>query len=130
MPLGTGNDLARVLGWIRHTKNSRLRACDVAKLLLKARVSVLDCWTVRLRVAESGHVWRARGKGKGQLLQEKELFLTMRNYASLGFDAEIACVEWAASAHGRRARPCATPERSCCALQVRLRGSPPRHRVE
>ena len=74
LPLGTGNDLARVLGWGKGVQldalPSRLEALD------EARVAMLDRWAVRGTLPEgTSHV-------------------QMFNYLSLGVDAKAALL-WA-----------------------------------
>lgn len=74
LPLGTGNDLSRVLGW------GESFSCDtpidhIMKNVATAQAVMLDRWTVRIL-------------GRLLPLPPKELF--MNNYFSVGVDALVA----------------------------------------
>ena len=68
LPLGTGNDLARVLGWGKSFRRERMLA-QIAKLD-RARVAALDRWRMRGRLPE--------GRTETRLC----------NYCSIGVDAK------------------------------------------
>jgi hypothetical protein len=74
LPLGTGNDLARVLGWGKGVRFEALRSRLVA--LDGARVALLDRWRI------SGTI------------PENRTEVVMSNYLSIGVDAKAALL-WA-----------------------------------
>jgi diacylglycerol kinase (ATP) len=74
LPLGTGNDLARVLGWGKGVRFEGISAHLAA--LDSARVALLDRWTVR------------------GSLPEGETERSLSNYMSIGVDARAALI-WA-----------------------------------
>ncbi|KAJ8957439.1 hypothetical protein NQ318_004919 [Aromia moschata] len=77
IPLGTGNDLSRVLGW--GTENSTdLHVDTILKNVQKARLSELDRWKVE--IISTRHL--------GLKLPTKTNF--MYNYLSVGVDAQVA----------------------------------------
>ncbi|XP_050512188.1 diacylglycerol kinase epsilon isoform X1 [Diabrotica virgifera virgifera] len=77
IPLGTGNDLSRVLNW-GHQNSSELDVEEVLKNIIDAKVSELDRWKVE--VISNRHL--------GLKLPNKTYF--MYNYASIGVDAQVA----------------------------------------
>lgn len=81
MPLGTGNDLARVLGWGKSFRPERV-AAQLEKLDC-ARVAALDRWSMR------------------GTLPDGQTDLQLCNYCSIGVDAKAALL-WARLS---RARP-------------------------
>ncbi|KAI1306500.1 Diacylglycerol kinase epsilon [Halotydeus destructor] len=74
IPLGTGNDLSRVLGW-GESFSFDTPVDDVMNKILRAQVVALDRWKVRL-------------SSRIIPLPTKELF--MNNYFSVGVDALVA----------------------------------------
>ncbi|CAM9813637.1 unnamed protein product [Ectocarpus sp. 6 AP-2014] len=77
LPLGTGNDLARVLGW-----GGGYTGEDVENLLdtiENAQVTMLDRWSVSV-------VTTSKGFRKGQ----KDRQLIMNNYLGIGVDGQVA----------------------------------------
>ncbi|KAJ8979408.1 hypothetical protein NQ317_015840 [Molorchus minor] len=77
IPLGTGNDLSRVLGWGKENP-LELHVDTVLKNLQKARTSELDRWKVE--IISTRHL--------GLKLPNKTHF--MYNYMSIGVDAQVA----------------------------------------
>jgi len=78
LPLGTGNDLARVLGWGGgYTPSSSIS--DILKVIMEqAKPTVLDRWQVKITPTDES----AKSK-------EPESFV-LNNYFSIGLDAQIA----------------------------------------
>nr|CAI5817275.1 unnamed protein product [Callosobruchus analis] len=77
IPLGTGNDLSRVLGWGKQN-SGELQVDQVLKDIQGARVSELDRWKVE--VTSTRHL--------GLKLPNKIYY--MYNYLSIGVDAQVA----------------------------------------
>ncbi|KAG5878011.1 hypothetical protein JTB14_025466 [Gonioctena quinquepunctata] len=77
LPLGTGNDLSRVLGWGKQN-SSELQVDQILANIQDARVSELDRWKVE--VTSTRHL--------GLKLPSKTYF--MYNYVSIGVDAQVA----------------------------------------
>ncbi|XP_074035969.1 diacylglycerol kinase epsilon isoform X2 [Leptinotarsa decemlineata] len=77
LPLGTGNDLSRVLGWGKEN-SSELHINEILESIQDARVSELDRWKVE--VTSTRHL--------GLKLPNKTYF--MYNYISIGVDAQVA----------------------------------------
>lgn len=82
LPLGTGNDLARVLGWGGGFQGGKI--LPVLRQIAVAKASPLDRWTV---AAKRQKISSSSTKSRGQ-----ELFKTfsMNNYFGVGLDAAIA----------------------------------------
>lgn len=76
LPLGTGNDLSRILGWGEGI-SSEVDVHDVMKRLAKATVVRLDRWKVAIR--PTSHI--------GIRMPTRTVF--MNNYASVGVDALV-----------------------------------------
>uniref|UniRef100_A0A1I8FJN8 Diacylglycerol kinase n=1 Tax=Macrostomum lignano TaxID=282301 RepID=A0A1I8FJN8_9PLAT len=77
-PLGTGNDLSRVLGWGPGSSADDLDSVDaLLSNLANASVDRLDRWLVSVKPSRS-------------LLLSRSKRLTMSNYFSLGVDALVA----------------------------------------
>ncbi|CAI8054254.1 Diacylglycerol kinase epsilon, partial [Geodia barretti] len=79
LPLGTGNDLARVLGWGKGYDDEDIN--DILKDVKHAQLSMLDRWEVKI---EYKKLKRYLGLNKGT----KELI--MNNYLGVGCDAGVA----------------------------------------
>ncbi|XP_056643490.1 diacylglycerol kinase epsilon [Diorhabda sublineata] len=77
IPLGTGNDLSRVLGW-GNAYPTEIDVEAVMKNISEASTSELDRW--KLEVISNRHL--------GLKLQNKTYF--MYNYLSIGVDAQVA----------------------------------------
>ncbi|XP_046959945.1 diacylglycerol kinase epsilon [Vanessa cardui] len=77
LPMGTGNDLARALGWGPGCSN--LNAHSIISSLKQAKIQILDRWKITIRPK--------RGR-LGRLRPERVLFAY--NYASVGVDAQVA----------------------------------------
>jgi len=93
LPLGTGNDLARALGWGGGHRPGRNHVGDLISILSEvetAQVTLLDRWTVHF---DDARVPRTLGLGGGRAPPQR----TMQNYLGLGVDAKVA-LEW----HRRR----------------------------
>jgi len=82
LPLGTGNDLARVLGWGKSYRTERLGAQLDA--LDRARIALLDRWTMAGTLPQ----------GKSEVV--------LCNYCSIGVDAKAALL-WARLSKARPA---------------------------
>merc|ERR1719247_2304379 len=89
LPLGTGNDLARVLGW-----GGAFRGGGVITFLrqvAEARVSLLDRWTVVCRdLVPQKQRWRSKSASSCASEQESRRdrqHLSMNNYFGIGLDA-------------------------------------------
>ncbi|KAK7502394.1 hypothetical protein BaRGS_00006347, partial [Batillaria attramentaria] len=76
LPLGTGNDLSRVLGWGEGYAGD-VEVTDILDNVLKAKPVNLDRWTVKIR--HTKHFGFARPGRE----------VVMNNYASLGVDALV-----------------------------------------
>lgn len=76
LPLGTGNDLARVLGWGCGYENDDIE--EILKEVEHSQLSLLDRW--RVRVEHRRYLGLRRGA--------KEV--TMNNYMGVGCDAGVA----------------------------------------
>lgn len=79
LPLGTGNDLARVLGWGKGYDDEDIN--DILKDVKHAQLSMLDRWRVKI---EHKRLTRYLGLNKGT----KDLM--MNNYLGVGCDAGVA----------------------------------------
>ncbi|XP_013169355.1 PREDICTED: diacylglycerol kinase epsilon [Papilio xuthus] len=77
LPMGTGNDLSRVLGWGAGC-DARLDAHAIVKAVRDAEEQPLDRWKVTIKPKRAG----LRGRG--------ERVLHAYNYASVGVDAQVA----------------------------------------
>ncbi|CAG9812465.1 unnamed protein product [Phaedon cochleariae] len=77
IPLGTGNDLSRVLGWGKEN-SSDLQVDNILENVQDARLSELDRWKVE--IVSTRHL--------GLKLPSKTHF--MYNYISIGVDAQVA----------------------------------------
>ncbi|KAF2073385.1 hypothetical protein CYY_005298 [Polysphondylium violaceum] len=73
IPLGTGNDLARSLGWGMGYDNEKLTS--ILKKINDSKLIQLDTWQVEI---------------KDHLNDENNKTITMNNYFSIGLDASIA----------------------------------------
>lgn len=80
LPLGTGNDLARVLGWGKSFRRERMLS-QLAKLD-RSRIAALDRWQMRGSLPE--------GRAETRLC----------NYCSIGVDAKAALL-WARLSEAR-----------------------------
>jgi len=89
LPLGTGNDLARVLGWGGGFTGGPKELSGVLNDVGNAHVAMLDRWDVAMEDTHSrlhqGGGTPSRGGGG---LARKEL--TLNNYCGVGCDAQIA----------------------------------------
>lgn len=76
IPLGTGNDMSRALGWGKGTKKSQIK--DIQNFLKEVRqsshIEKVDCWQVKFERTDKNEVIKKQ----------------MLNYFSIGVDAEIA----------------------------------------
>ncbi|RZC39409.1 diacylglycerol kinase epsilon [Asbolus verrucosus] len=77
VPLGTGNDLSRVLGWGKENP-PELDVGEILQNVQNARVTQLDRWKVE--ITSSRHL--------GLRIPNKTLF--MYNYIGIGVDAQVA----------------------------------------
>ncbi|CAN7975751.1 unnamed protein product, partial [Ixodes persulcatus] len=77
LPLGTGNDFARVFGWGEGYSSSDINALDILNSLNRARIQKIDRWKI--------HISPQRRLGFAPPCQE--MFMT--NYASVGVDALV-----------------------------------------
>ena len=87
IPLGTGNDLSRVLGWGKTISNT-----DVYDYLenLEARstMTLLDRWKVTFTYQKNEKVWKGlKREAKLKTIIESRY---MYNYLGIGIDAKIA----------------------------------------
>jgi hypothetical protein len=103
LPLGTGNDLARALGWGgRHTGREWVSVLEEVE---RAQVALLDRWQVSIEHARSprqlglsasvANLHRARAQPPNRAPRH----LIMQNYLGIGVDAKVA-LAW----HQRRQR--------------------------
>lgn len=80
LPLGTGNDLARVLGWGKRYEDALVNA--LPKALADARPRLIDCWQVNVTPRHSADSDTESGETvKG---------VTLHNYLGVGVDAAAA----------------------------------------
>lgn len=78
LPMGTGNDLSRVLGW-GPTCSSHLDAHEIIKSITRANVQPIDRWKITIKPKK-----RRLGRfGSDRILHAY-------NYASIGVDAQVA----------------------------------------
>ncbi|KAL0278644.1 UNVERIFIED_CONTAM: hypothetical protein PYX00_000407 [Menopon gallinae] len=75
IPLGTGNDLSRVLGWGKGTSSNSITSASVFSTILSAESVPFDRWKVEIKLQKSIRSFT------------KELF--MYNYLSIGVDAQV-----------------------------------------
>ncbi|KAK0170157.1 hypothetical protein PV328_010754 [Microctonus aethiopoides] len=78
LPLGTGNDLSRVMGW-GNEYNMNLEATDILQCIQNAQPVELDRWTVLIK---------SENRNIGFKNSTKSMF--MYNYISVGVDAQVA----------------------------------------
>ncbi|CAB3230068.1 unnamed protein product [Arctia plantaginis] len=78
LPMGTGNDLSRVLGW-GTGGNSQLDAHSIISSVKQAHLQCLDRWKVTIT---------PKRRRLGRLRQQRVLYAY--NYASIGVDAQVA----------------------------------------
>ena len=76
LPLGTGNDLARVLGWGHGYDNEDVE--EILKDIEHSQLSMLDRWNVRVEYRR--YLGLRRGARE----------ITMNNYLGVGCDAGVA----------------------------------------
>jgi len=89
LPLGTGNDLARVTGWGGGFTGGSVLPC--LQYVDKAHVELLDRWTVNFRDSSSASSSRGRPSFLPALqLHGERKTLTMCNYFGIGVDAAVA----------------------------------------
>ncbi|XP_024940826.1 diacylglycerol kinase epsilon isoform X2 [Cephus cinctus] len=77
LPLGTGNDLSRVLGWGKE-HNSNFDPMEILQQIQTARTIKLDRWMVSVKPY----------RGLGFRTSRQNIF--MYNYLSIGVDAQVA----------------------------------------
>jgi len=92
LPVGTGNDLARVLGWGGGLSGGGYAGNGLARQLLdtaQGQIHTLDRWAVH---CSSGGLSRdkGKGKGKGKGTTPWEKSLVLNNYFGIGVDAQIS----------------------------------------
>lgn len=83
LPLGTGNDLARTLGWGKTFTGS-----SISKVLNQIELSStvgLDRWKIRV----TPHPAKSKDVDPDHTKPEKPYEIIMNNYMSLGIDAEV-----------------------------------------
>ncbi|KAJ3031710.1 hypothetical protein HDV00_008211 [Rhizophlyctis rosea] len=91
LPLGTGNDLARVMGWGGGWAGDEVK--DIVKDICDAEEVELDRWNV---VVEPRHrpqrkpSFVGRVVGVGEKKKKEKKTLVMNNYFSMGTDASVA----------------------------------------
>ncbi|XP_063990848.1 diacylglycerol kinase epsilon isoform X2 [Diachasmimorpha longicaudata] len=78
LPLGTGNDLSRVLGWGKEP-NPKFELTDILQRIQTAHSVKLDRWAVSMNSESPGLGFRGEQQG-----------MFMYNYLSVGVDAQIA----------------------------------------
>ncbi|XP_052759413.1 diacylglycerol kinase epsilon [Galleria mellonella] len=78
LPMGTGNDLSRVLGW-GPTCDSHLNANSIITSIKQAEEQILDRWKVTIK---------PKRRRLGRLRPDRVLYAY--NYASIGVDAQVA----------------------------------------
>ncbi|KAM3964376.1 diacylglycerol kinase epsilon [Aphomia sociella] len=78
LPMGTGNDLSRVLGW-GPTCASHLDAHSIITSIKQAEEQLLDRWKITIK---------PKRRRLGRLLPDRVLYAY--NYASIGVDAQVA----------------------------------------
>lgn len=96
LPLGTGNDLARVLGWNQDTPTTHrlLDRQDLIQTIYRSERIQLDRWTVDIRPSDYYH--RSRSLLLASLHIPKTVMppgnrtVSMYNYFSVGVDALVA----------------------------------------
>lgn len=81
LPLGTGNDLGRTLGWGGGYNNESME--QLLNKIINGRVVKLDRWTITTSLVET------ETEVKNQCVSELPLTV-LNNYFSIGGDAKIA----------------------------------------
>jgi len=85
LPLGTGNDMARVLGWGPGFENKD-RLEDILLSIQHAHVVMLDRWT--LKIERNPDMSKKKQKQARSSSSPREI--TIHNYFSIGVDAQTA----------------------------------------
>ena len=92
IPLGTGNDFSRNLGWGSQQKVLTQNSFEELKRLIRewtqAKEECLDIWQVEIGVNEHGRFEKVEN-GKDQVFGNKILLKHFVNYFSIGVDGEI-----------------------------------------
>ncbi|KAJ3182466.1 hypothetical protein HDU85_002563 [Gaertneriomyces sp. JEL0708] len=89
LPLGTGNDLARVLGWGGGWTDETV--IDIVRDVIAADAVDLDRWTVEVETIESSLTGAEKMGRALHLVPKKEpKRFVMNNYFSIGTDASVA----------------------------------------
>uniref|UniRef100_A0A8D8YHW6 Diacylglycerol kinase n=3 Tax=Cacopsylla melanoneura TaxID=428564 RepID=A0A8D8YHW6_9HEMI len=78
IPLGTGNDLSRVLGWGKLFNKDSCSAFQILDSLTRSQVAHLDRWSVQIKSIRQLRLTRA--------IKSKWMY----NYLSIGVDAQVA----------------------------------------
>ena len=78
LPLGTGNDMARVLGWGGGYNNESL--VELLAQVQRAHVVVVDRWALQI----------TSGKGAGGRGATKARTVPFQNYFGVGVDAQVS----------------------------------------
>lgn len=84
LPIGTGNDLSRVLQWGAEPPPGQLQAAEMLRRIRAAQPVTIDRWTVQ--VAREPRSRRIPLKWTAAALRA----VTMYNYFSVGVDAKVA----------------------------------------
>jgi len=89
LPLGTGNDLARVLGWGGGFQGGGI--ITFLRQVAEARVSLLDQWTVvRRELVAPKQQRKSSPSSESERQERQEIASSMNNYFGVGLDAAIA----------------------------------------
>ncbi|CAM9861366.1 unnamed protein product, partial [Choristocarpus tenellus] len=89
LPLGTGNDLARVLGWGGGYEGESLES--LLDTIDSAQVTLMDRWSVSVNATGKGMKGMGKGSsGGGGGGGRKDRQLIMNNYLGIGVDGQVA----------------------------------------
>ena len=92
IPIGTGNDFSRSLGWgtetVRVSKQNFKDLSNLVKKWMNATIGFYDMWDVTVETFEGGQIYDV--KNQQEIAREQTSFKKMfSNYVGLGLDARV-----------------------------------------